>query len=137
MRAAGGGQSVSRNRALRVREGRDHVPRIEFRRGRAVEADESNVRVNVEEGAKIVRNRIIRDGGIETAGARGGSQHVPERDAMLDQYCGATGIVRRQVRDPSGDDLLKDVLGIGVILPALKRQASWQAPENQDASRRR
>ncbi len=85
MRSAGRGQGVCCNRPLRVREGGAHVPRVDFRRGRTVEANELDVPVNVEECAKIVGNCIICDGGIEAAGAGGGRQDVPERDAMLNQ----------------------------------------------------
>ncbi len=85
MRSAGRRQRVCCNRPLRVREGREHVPRVDFRRGRAVEANEPYVPVNVEERAKIVGNCIICDGGIEAAGAGGGRQDVPERDAILNQ----------------------------------------------------
>ena len=34
---------------------------IELRRGPAIEADEPDLGMGVEEGAKVVRNRIIRD----------------------------------------------------------------------------
>jgi hypothetical protein len=46
-------------------------------------------------------------------------------------------VVGRQVRHPSHDDFPVGVLRIGGVLPALKRQASRQASENQSARRRR
>jgi hypothetical protein len=55
---------VPRNRALRVRESRQHVPLVEFGRRPAIECDESDSGMNVEERAEIDRNCILANGGI-------------------------------------------------------------------------
>ena len=67
MRAAGGWQSLSRDDSLSVRERRHHVPPVELRGGCAIEGNEPDVGMDVKERAKVVRDRIVRDGGIETA----------------------------------------------------------------------
>lgn len=67
MRAAGGGQSVPCDGSLSVRERRHHGPLVELRGGCTIEGDEPDVGMDVKERAKIVRDRVVRDGGIETA----------------------------------------------------------------------
>jgi hypothetical protein len=121
VRAAGRRQRLSPNRALRVRERRQHVLLVKLSRCPAIERDESDFDMNVKERAEIIRDRIVRNGGIETAGARRGGEDIPKRDAMLDQYCRATGIVGGQFRQPGGDDLPERILRIRVVLPALER----------------
>lgn len=132
MRAAGRGQRVPRNRALRVRKSRQHVPFVELSRRPPIECDKSDSGMNVKERAEIVRDRILRYGGIETAGARGGCQNIPKRHAVLDQFCRSTWIVGRQFGHASGNDLPERILRVRVVLPALKRQPPGQAPENED-----
>jgi len=80
------GQGGPRNRALCIGERRQYVSLVEFCRGGAIEANEADVRMGVKERAKIVRDRIRADGGIETSGAGGGREDIPMRDVLLGQY---------------------------------------------------
>jgi hypothetical protein len=54
MSRAGGGEGGARNRALSVDERRNHVASIEFRGGPAIEANEPDLGIGVEERAKVV-----------------------------------------------------------------------------------
>jgi len=71
------------------------VPLVELGGGRAVKADKADVWMGVKKGAKVVRDRIIRDVRIETPGTGRGRQDIPERDAQLDEHPDAPGIVGR------------------------------------------
>jgi len=57
MSRATGGEGGGRHRALPVGERRNHVALIELRGGPAIEADEPNLGMGVEERAKVVRPR--------------------------------------------------------------------------------
>jgi hypothetical protein len=67
MCATCGWQSVPGNQALLVGERRCDMSLIEVGRSRAIKANEADVRMSVEERAKVVRNRIFGDCGIETS----------------------------------------------------------------------
>ena len=81
-----GGQGGPLNRALCIGERRQYVSLVELCRGGAIEANEADVRMGVKVRAKIVRDGIRADSGIETSGAGGGRQDIPERDVLLGQY---------------------------------------------------
>jgi len=73
MCATCGRQSVFGNQALLVRESRHHMSLVEGCRSRAIEANDADVRMGIKERAKVVRNRIFGNCGIETSrpGRRG------------------------------------------------------------------
>jgi hypothetical protein len=61
-------QRLPRNASLVVGQPWQDVALIQLRRSTAIEADEPDLGMGVEEGAKIVRDRVIRDVRIETPG---------------------------------------------------------------------
>lgn len=93
MGGARGREGVGRNRALCVGERWNHVAPVERRGGPAIEANEANVGMYMEEGAKVVRDGIVRYIRIKTSRTSRGRKHIPQRDVMVDQSSDATRII--------------------------------------------
>jgi len=98
MSRACGGEGGGRNRALRLGQSRQHVPLVELRGGPAIEANELDLGMGVEKGAKVVRDRIIRNVRIETPGTARGREDVPKCNALFDERPHAPCIVGRPSR---------------------------------------
>src|SRR5579883_2483987 len=107
---AGRGQGSARNHAMRLGKGGQDEPLVELSGRRAIEGDEPDIRVNMEERGKVVRDRVLADIGIKTSGTGSRREYIPECDAMLAQRREPSGVVRRQLRNLGGDNLPERVL---------------------------